>query len=106
MMGRETCLFNDRLNETGKALVNKVCNNTNALRLARIQGPLDVASHVLLQHGLDNTTILFITAEDVLAAEQASLLGTVPVELDGVLGLALDDILALENSAEYLHNGD
>lgn len=46
-----------------------------------------VAGHVLVEHGQDGGAGGGIVAEDCLRSEKTTLLTTIPVELEGVLGL-------------------
>lgn len=64
-----------------------------------------MSRHVLLQHGLDVPAGLLVAGEDGLAPEQTALLGAVPMELERVGVLALDDLGGLENDAEGLEDG-
>lgn len=96
----------DLLDECGEAWVNEIGDNTNTFLLASSNSAMSVTSHILLQHGLDITTLLLVRAEDSLATKKTSLLGTVPVELHGVLGLAMRNVLVLEEHAKSFENGD
>ena len=49
---------------------------------------------------------LFVGSEDSLAAKKATLLSTVPVELDGVFVVTLENVLGLEENTESLQDGD
>lgn len=100
-----TYLDDDLLDEAGQAGINKVGNDTDALRLSSVKRSLHKSSHVLLEHSLDVTSILLVRREDGLATKKTALLGAVPVELDGVVGLARNDILGLEEGAESFENG-
>jgi hypothetical protein len=72
-------LARDESHVGGQAGVNVVLedNSTSARRVTR---------HVLVQEGQDVGTSRAVVAEDVGGAQEATLLATVPVELDGVLG--------------------
>lgn len=102
---RVTYLGNDRLDKFGQIRVHKVDDDAHALGLARVQCALNKTRHVLLQHGLDIAAFLLVCREDGLAAQEPALLRTVPVELDGVLVVAVDDIFGLEDDTEGLENG-
>lgn len=77
----------------GQPSIYKVSDNSHALGLPGVDGLLDVASHVLLEHCLDISPLLLVFGEDGLTTEKPALLGTVPMELDSIWGLAFDDIL-------------
>jgi len=94
------------LDEGGQAGVDVVGDYAHALGLSRRQRLLDVARHILLQHSLDVAAGALVRLEDSLAAEQAALLGAVPVELDGVGRRAMRDALVLEQHAQRLEDGD
>lgn len=83
--------FDDGLDELGQRGVDEVRNHADGFGLAVRQRLLHVARHVLLDHGLDLRSFLGVGLEYRLAAQQPALLGGVPVELDGVLGRAVDD---------------
>ena len=102
---RVTYLNDDLLDELGQAGVNVVDNDTDALHLSSLQGTGHMPGHILLQHGLDVSARLLVAGEDGLAPEQTTLLGAVPVKLECVGMLALDDGLGLENDTECLENG-
>lgn len=99
-------LLNDLLDELGQSSVDEVSDDTNTLGSAVFEGLLDKSSHILLQHSLDILALLLVLLEDGLATEQATLLGTVPVELDRVGRLAINDILGVEERTEDLHDGN
>jgi len=65
-----------------------------------------MASHILLEHGLDVPAGLRIARKDGLATEKTTLLSAVPVELDGVGVVALHNVLGLKKDAECLEDGD
>ena len=92
-VGDVAVLLNDLLDKISKVGVDKINDNTDTLDLAGLEGAGYVASHVLLEHGLDVAMSLLIGGEDGLAAKKTTLLSTVPVELDGVLVVALDNVL-------------
>jgi hypothetical protein len=72
-------LARDKGHVGGQAGVNVVLeDNSTSTR--------GVTRHVLVQEGQDICTSRTVVAEDVSRAQQATLLATVPVELDGVLG--------------------
>lgn len=103
--GGEAYLGDDRLDELGQVRVHVVHDDADALGLAGVQGPRHVARHVLLQHGLDVAPLALVGREDGLAAQQAALLGAVPVELEGVVVVAVDEVLGLQEDAEGLEDG-
>lgn len=72
-------------------MVNVIDNHTDRLLLTGIESALHVAGHVLLQHGLDLTQVLLVLGVNRLGAEQTTFLCRVPVELDGVSSLTLDN---------------
>ena len=91
-IGNVAVVGDDGLDKLSQAGVNVVSNDTDGLRLASSQSSMYVAGHVLLQHSLDITACLLVVLEDSLRAQKTTLLGAVPVELDGVLGLALHNV--------------
>lgn len=97
-------LDDDLLDELGQLRVDVVDDDADALRLSGLDGLLNVSGHVLLQHGLDIAALLLILGEDCLAPQQTTLFGRVPVELDGVLQLALLDGVGAQEDAESLEN--
>lgn len=86
----------DLLDEFRELGIHKVGNHPDRLGLAMCQCLFDIAGHVLLNHRLDISSTVMVRLENGLASKEATLLGRVPVEFDGVLHLALDDIVALE----------
>ena len=90
-----TYLSDNRFDEFCKTFIDKIGDDTDRFRLAGIQGTLDVASHVLLKHGLDTPVVLAVLGENSLRAEQAALFSRVPVEFNCVGSIALSDILGL-----------
>lgn len=102
----ESYLLNDLLNKLGQSSVDKVSDDTNTLRSAVFEGLLDESSHILLQHSLDILALLLVLLEDSLTTEQTTLLGAVPVELDRVGRLAINDILGVEERTEDLHDSN
>jgi hypothetical protein len=73
--------------------MGKVCDQSEALRLASVESALCVSDHILLQHSPDIATCSRILSEDILRAAQTALFCCVPVELDGVLELAWAEVL-------------
>lgn len=96
----------DLLDECGEARVDEIGDNADTLLLASSNSAMSVSRHILLKHGLDIATLLLVRAEDSLATEKTSLLGTVPVELHGVLGLAMCNVLILKKHTKSFENGD
>lgn len=84
------------LDEARQARVDIVSNHADGLARTR----LDVAGHVLLQHGLDDLAAVLVVCEHGLAAQEAGLFGRVPVELDGVGRLAGCDAGVGEEDAQ------
>lgn len=66
---------------------------------------LDIASHVLVQHGPDISALAKVLLENSTAAEQTGLFARVPVELDGVLRLARRDAGVGKQDTEGLEDG-
>ena len=97
-------LFDHKLDEISQTRVNEISNDSHALLLARIKSSLYVTGHILLQHSLDIPSSPLVVLEDSLTSEKSSLFGRIPVELDGVLALALDDILGCEEYSECLQD--
>lgn len=91
-----THICHDHLNEVGQARVDKVSDDTDRLRFARVQRLLHIASHILLQHCLHVPAAASIFLEDCLTAEQSTLFGAVPMELKRVGRLALNNVLILQ----------
>jgi hypothetical protein len=58
----------DLLDELGEAGINEIGDDADRLGLACIERLLDVAGHVLLEHGFDVAAFLFVGLEDGLAA--------------------------------------
>lgn len=65
----------DLLDESGKTLIHVIDNHTHGLLLTSIESTLDIARHILLQHGLDFAQVLLVLRVDSLGAEQPTLLG-------------------------------
>ena len=95
-------LGNDLLDEISQVRIDVVNDNADALDLAGLERAGNEASHVLLEHGLHVAARLLVGGENGLAAKKTALLGTVPVELDGVFVVALDDVLGLKENTESL----
>ncbi|KAI6776524.1 hypothetical protein HG530_000469 [Fusarium avenaceum] len=85
--GKDTYSSNDLLEESSKTSVNVVGEDSNDF----LGSGLDVASHVLVEHGLDLSAVTLVLLEDSATAEKTSLFSGVPVELDGVGSLAGGD---------------
>jgi hypothetical protein len=85
--GNDTYSSNDLLEESSKSSVNVVGEDSNDF----LGSGLDVASHVLVEHGLDLSAVTLVLLEDSATAEKTSLFSGIPVELDGVGGLAGGD---------------
>jgi len=68
------------LDEGRQPSVNVVCNDSYRLLGSR----LHVASHVLLEHGLDDFATALVVCEDCLTTQRASFLGCIPMEFDRV----------------------
>lgn len=85
--GEDTYSSNDLLEESSKTSVNVVGENSNDF----LGSGLDVASHVLVEHGLDLSAVTLVLLEDSATAEKTSLFSGIPVELDGVGSLAGGD---------------
>lgn len=79
----KTYSSNNLLEESSKSSIDVVGENANDFGGTR----LDVASHVLVEHGLDLATVLLVLLEDSTASEKTALFTGVPVELNGVGGL-------------------
>jgi hypothetical protein len=90
----------DLLDEVGKSSVNIVCNHTNGFLGAR----LDVACHILLEHGLDDLTAALVVCEDSLAAQEPSFFSSIPMKLDGVRGLTTGHAGICQQHSERLQN--
>lgn len=85
--GDNTYSSNDLLEESSQSSVNVVGENSNDF----LCSGLDVTSHVLVEHGLDLSTITLVLLEDSTTAEKTSLFSGIPVKLDGVGSLAGGD---------------
>ena len=94
------------LDELSEAGVHEIGDDTNTLWLSSIKCLLDVAGHVLLEHGLDITPSLLVGLEDGLRTKQTALLSTVPVKLDSILLFAADNVLVEKQNTQSLENGD
>jgi hypothetical protein len=97
-LGNSAYSFKNQADEVGQGGVDVVDDKSHLVRLTGT----DVAGHVLLEHSLDVAACRSVALEDGLAAEQTSFLSRVPVELDGVGGLASGDTLVAEEDAERL----
>lgn len=86
-----THFSDDSLDELCKFLINKIRNDTDSLWFPSAKRALDVARHILLEHGFDGAAILAVFPKHSLRAEQTAFLGGIPVELNGVSGGAGDD---------------
>ena len=65
-----------------------------------------VPHHVLIQHGLDLDAETGVTVEDILRAEQASLLSRVPVKLNGVDMVTLGNPRILQQGTKNVEEHD
>lgn len=101
-----TVAGNDLLDEGSQALIDKVDDNTDRLLLARIQGTLHIAGHILLEHSLDIAGFFLVFRVNGLGAEQTAFFGRVPVELDGVAGLAVGNGLRPQQGTESFEDGN
>jgi len=88
------------LNELGQARIDKVSDHTNTLLFTSIESLLHVARHILLQHGLDITTLLLVRREYCLGTQQTSFFRRIPVEFNSVIGLAFNDLIGLDKDAK------
>lgn len=98
---RDVAVSRDDLLDKGReAWVNIVRDDAYRLRLASVQRLLHITRHVLLQHRLDFTAGLLVSGEDCLTAKEATLLRRVPVELDGVGGISVHDVVGGQEDPE------
>ena len=77
--------------------INVVSDDANDLTIGA-----DVASHVILEHGDNLAAIGLVFLGNVLAAQETGLLGAVPMEFDGALGLES----ILHERSERFQDGD
>ncbi|KFY91489.1 hypothetical protein V498_05446 [Pseudogymnoascus sp. VKM F-4517 (FW-2822)] len=101
-----TVLCHHRLNKLRQRRVDEISDHAHALRLSGIESLLYVTSHILLQHGPHVTAFLLIRAENGLGAEQAALLGRVPVKLDGIRCVPLHDGLVSQQHPQRFEDRD
>lgn len=104
-VGRATHRGDDLCDEVRQRRRDKVSDDADALLLAGVERLLDVARHVLLQHGPHVAALALVRGKDGLRAEQAALLGRVPVEFDRVCGVAAHDRVEREQHAQGLKDG-
>ena len=104
LIGEISYRGDDFLDKFSQAFVNVVDNDTDRLFQALVKSALDVTGHILLQHSLHIPPLLAVLREDSLRAQQASFLGGVPVELNRVGGVAVRDILRLQQNTEGLED--
>lgn len=72
-----TNLVDNDLDELSQTSVDEVGDNADALGLTSVQSLLDIASHVLLKHGLDVSVCSLVRLEDGLRSKKTALLGTI-----------------------------
>lgn len=93
---------NDLLEEGSEASINVIGEDSGNGLSAR----LDVASHILVEHGLDLTTVTLVLVENSATSEKTGFFTSVPVELDGVRSLAGCNTRVTQEDTESLKNGD
>ena len=98
----------DLLDELGEARVDKVGDDADRLGEPGLERLVHVARHVLLDHGADvaGRVALSVRLEERLRAKQAALLGGVPVELECVGMVAVDDRIIFQDRGERFEDGD
>lgn len=104
--GEMTYIGYNGFDKLRKSLVDKIGDDTHGLRPTGIQRALHIPRHVLLKHGLDISVVLSVLRKHSLGAEQPAFFRRVPVELDRVAGIALRNVLGLQEDAHGLQSGD
>ena len=99
-------LGHDLLNESRQTGVNVVGDDTDGFGLAGLEGVVNVARHVLLQHGEDVALLLRVGGEDGLGAKQATFFRGIPVKFDAVGCGAVGDLCGGEEHAQRFQDGD
>lgn len=95
-------LIDDTSNVFIQLWVSEVGDQTEALGLAGVDCCLSIANHVLVQHSPNVPSSIGVLGENILAAAKTTFLGSVPVELDGILEFTWSEVLVREKDAERL----